>query len=145
MLYQCSGISVESVDSCPPQVRVQTTNPLPSTVTCGGTMTISTTPGTLSSASSTTTARIRKGLDLRQKERKSIIFCCYRTDSASSQVPGTGMIPTCSSLVITASLWTRSVRGWNRNTFIVQLARLTRFKWPINLRIFLDIELELLY
>ena len=144
MLYQCTGISVESVDSCPPQVRVQTTNPLLSTVTCGGTMTISTTPGTPSSASSTTTARIREGLDQRQKERKSIIFC-YRTDSASSQVPGTGMILTCSSSVITASLWTRSVRGWNRNTFILLVAKLTRFKWTINLRIFLDIELKLLY
>ena len=43
----------------------------------------------------------------RQKKINNIFYS--RTDSGSSQVPGTGMIPTCSSSAITVSHWTRSV------------------------------------
>ena len=84
--------------SCSLQVTIRTINPLPSTATCGGITMILTTPGTRSSASSTTTEMIREDGD--GQKIKSIIICDFRTDSGSSQVPGTGMILTCSSSAI---------------------------------------------
>ena len=44
-----------------------------------------------------------------RQDKKKIQFCCFRTDSGSSQVPGTGMTLTCSSSAIMGSHWTRCV------------------------------------
>ena len=86
-----------AVQFCYLQVTILTINLLPNIATSGGITTISTTPGTPSSASSTTTGRIRTG-------------------SATLEVPATGMTPTCWSSATTASPWTRSVLLSSLNT-----------------------------